>query len=191
QARRGGDDAVPVGVRIVGKGDAILMPEAHEPRHRVRTRRIHADLAVVVDRHEREGRVDGRVRDHDVQVINGVDRLPVQLRGAHTGLAAPPTGSTPRLLASLRMMSRSMTFLRSWTYGSTKSSWCVVSALIATAKDTRFMPAPARSSSLARPSIQCGTWVSAGPPWGGLYLNPPSAGGLCEGVMTMPSARCS
>jgi hypothetical protein len=28
----------------------------------------------------------------------------------------------------------------------------------------------------------------AGPPCGGLYLMPPSSGGLCEGVMTMPSA---
>ena len=30
--------------------------------------------------------------------------------------------------------------------------------------------------------------VSAGPPAGGLYLKPPSSGGLCEGVMTTPSA---
>jgi hypothetical protein len=30
--------------------------------------------------------------------------------------------------------------------------------------------------------------VSAGPPCGGLYLKPPSAGGLCDGVTTMPSA---
>ena len=37
-------------------------------------------------------------------------------------------------------------------------------------------------------SIQPVTPVSAGPPFGGLYLKPPSSGGLCEGVMTMPSA---
>ena len=48
---------------------------------------------------------------------------------------------------------------------------------------------PERSSSLARPAIQPVASVSAGPPWGGLYLNPPSAGGLCDGVTTMPSAR--
>ncbi len=30
--------------------------------------------------------------------------------------------------------------------------------------------------------------VSAGPPSGGLYLMPPSSGGLCDGVITMPSA---
>lgn len=29
---------------------------------------------------------------------------------------------------------------------------------------------------------------TTGPPWGGLYLNPPSRGGLCEGVTTIPSA---
>ena len=31
--------------------------------------------------------------------------------------------------------------------------------------------------------------VPAGPPSGGLYLNPPSGGGLCDGVTTIPSAR--
>src|SRR6266567_3459728 len=31
--------------------------------------------------------------------------------------------------------------------------------------------------------------VPAGPPSGGLYLKPPSDGGLCDGVTTMPSAR--
>ena len=30
--------------------------------------------------------------------------------------------------------------------------------------------------------------VSAGPPLGGLYLKPPSWGGLCDGVITTPSA---
>ena len=43
--------------------------------------------------------------------------------------------------------------------------------------------------SLARFSIHLVAVVSAGPPLGGLYLKPPSSGGLCEGVMTMPSAR--
>jgi len=45
------------------------------------------------------------------------------------------------------------------------------------------------SSSLARAAIQPVASVSAGPPFGGLYLKPPSRGGLCEGVTTMPSAR--
>ena len=42
---------------------------------------------------------------------------------------------------------------------------------------------------VAASSIPRVTFVSAGPPFGGLYLKPPSSGGLCEGVMTMPSAR--
>ena len=46
-----------------------------------------------------------------------------------------------------------------------------------------------RRNSLALASIQSVTSVSAGPPLGGLYLKPPLSGGLCEGVMTMPSAR--
>jgi hypothetical protein len=44
---------------------------------------------------------------------------------------------------------------------------------------------------LARSSIPLVTPVSAGPPCGGLYLNPPSSGGLWDGVITIPSARPS
>src|SRR3954453_1073582 len=47
---------------------------------------------------------------------------------------------------------------------------------------------PFFSSSLARPAIHPVASVSAGPPLGGLYLKPPSRGGLCDGVTTMPSA---
>jgi len=54
---------------------------------------------------------------------------------------------------------------------------------------TRFTSRrPPRISSLARSAIQVVAEESAGPPCGGLYLKPPSAGGLCEGVTTMPSA---
>src|SRR5215207_5726269 len=49
-------------------------------------------------------------------------------------------------------------------------------------------PRPFSSSRLASRSIQPVTSVSAGPPCGGLYLKPPSPGGLWEGVTTMPSA---
>src|SRR5690625_809688 len=43
--------------------------------------------------------------------------------------------------------------------------------------------------ALARRAIAPVASVSAGPPCGGLYLKPPSRGGLCEGVTTIPSAR--
>jgi hypothetical protein len=45
--------------------------------------------------------------------------------------------------------------------------------------------------TLALASIHPVTPLSAGPPLGGLYLKPPSSGGLCDGVMTMPSARAA
>ena len=41
---------------------------------------------------------------------------------------------------------------------------------------------------MARAAITLVASVSAGPPCGGLYLKPPSRGGLCDGVTTMPSA---
>ena len=50
---------------------------------------------------------------------------------------------------------------------------------------------PDSSSSFARAAITLVASVSAGPPWGGLYLNPPSRGGLWLGVTTIPSARPS
>ncbi len=68
----------------------------------------------------------------------------------------------------------------------------MVAARSAASYPTRLTPAlPARSSSLARSWIQPVTSVSAGPPFVGLYLNPPSSGGLCDGVTTMPSASRS
>ena len=76
----------------------------------------------------------------------------------------------------------SMTLDRSATYGSTKSTSRVVLALIASANGTRLIEAmPERSRLLARSSIQEVTSESAGPPWGGLYLKPPSRGRIVRG----------
>src|SRR6267143_5020260 len=84
----------------------------------------------------------------------------------------------------------STTFLRSRTYGRTKSFWCVDAAWSALANGTRLIPTfPARNNSFARSWTQRVTSVSAGPPLVGLYLKPPSSGGLWDGVMTMPSAK--
>ena len=56
-------------------------------------------------------------------------------------------------------------------------------------REIRFTPRKLAARNLfAFAPIQSVTAPSAGPPVGGLYLNPPSSGGLCEGVMTMPSA---
>ncbi len=64
------DDAVPVGVGIVRERDAIAILQLDEPRHRVRARAVHADPAVVIDRHERERRIDRRVDDGDVETVD-------------------------------------------------------------------------------------------------------------------------
>ena len=65
-------------------------------------------------------------------------------------------------------------------------------AAAASSPGTRLTPSsPARSSRLASSWTQPVMSVSAGPPLGGLYLKPPSSGGLWEGVTTIPSARCS
>ena len=52
----------------------------------------------------------------------------------------------------------------------------------------RTSDSPLAIRSLARLAMTDVASVSAGPPWGGLYLKPPSDGGLCDGVTTMPSA---
>lgn len=82
-----------------------------------------------------------------------------------------------------RTASVSMTVLSSSTYRSRKSY-----ASGATSFVLRTSRLPSASSSLARRAIQDVAVESAGPPCGGLYLKPPSRGGLWLGVMTMPSA---
>src|SRR5580704_15209507 len=83
-------------------------------------------------------------------------------------------------------------FGRSSTYDERKSYFPVVSTDTARAYDSRFTPCSfAPINSFARSSIHFVAVVSAGPPDGGLYLKPPSSGGLCDGVITMPSARAA
>ncbi|CKP54634.1 Uncharacterised protein [Mycobacterium tuberculosis] len=61
----------------------------------------------------------------------------------------------------------------------------------ARASGNRFTIDRASRISLARLAIAVVAAVSAGPPLGGLYLMPPSDGGLCDGVTTIPSASAS
>ena len=83
----------------------------------------------------------------------------------------------------------SMTLPKSLTYASRKSYRCVVEARNALSYGIRFTsPSPCSINSFAWASIQLVTRVFAGPPFGGLYLIPPSSGGLCDGVMTIASA---
>ena len=49
---------MPVGVGIVGEGDVEAILELDQPGHCPGAGAIHADFAVVIDRHERESRVN-------------------------------------------------------------------------------------------------------------------------------------
>ena len=76
------NDAVPIRIGIVGEGDPEAILQLDEARHCVRARRVHPDLAVVIHGHERERRIDRRIDDGDVDLVDRVDRLPVRLRRA-------------------------------------------------------------------------------------------------------------
>ncbi len=71
-----------VGVRVVAEGDAKLVLELNQVRHRIRAGAVHANLAVVVHRHESERRIDVRVHHGEIQTINIRDRPPVAHGGA-------------------------------------------------------------------------------------------------------------
>ena len=63
-------------------------------------------------------------------------------------------------------------------------------AASARAKGMRLTACQAVAQQLVGAILDRASWcsVSAGPPEGGLYLKPPSSGGLCDGVITTPSA---
>ena len=78
EAAVGRDDAVPVGVGVVAGEDVEARLRARAPTpSRDGRRRVHADLAVPVERHERPRRVDARVHDGEVEAVAVADRRPV------------------------------------------------------------------------------------------------------------------
>src|SRR5262249_19582840 len=70
------------GVRVVPEGDGEAVLEPDQPGHGVGAGAVHADLAVVIDAHEAEGAVHGRVHHRQVEPVGLGDRLPVGDRGA-------------------------------------------------------------------------------------------------------------
>ena len=82
QARAPGDNPVPVMVGIAGEGDLELILQADQPLHRIGRGWVHADLAVPIDCHETEGRIDGLVDDREVQPVALGNRPPVVDAGA-------------------------------------------------------------------------------------------------------------
>jgi hypothetical protein len=74
--------SVPIGIRVIGEGNPIAVLEADESGHRIWTGAVHANDAVVVDGHERKGRINPRIHDCDLQSVGGIDRLPIIDGGA-------------------------------------------------------------------------------------------------------------
>jgi len=75
-------DAMPVGIGVVAEGDLIAVFQPDQSRHRVRAGAVHANLAVMIDGHKRERRIDLLVDDVNVQAVLRIDRLPVRQRSA-------------------------------------------------------------------------------------------------------------
>ncbi len=187
QPGRRGDHAVAVRVGVIAQGDVESITQGDQPGHRRRRRRVHPDLAVPVVGHEPEARVDRLVGDGQVQAVALGDGAPVRDRGAAHRIHADAQAGR-----------------RDGVHVDDRRQLLDVGAQEVVApgrREGRRRPATRRTPSrpsaplasrirLASSWIQRVTSVSAGPPLGGLYLKPPSSGGLCEGVTTMPSARC-
>ena len=69
QPPRRRDDAVSVRIRIIAERESVFVLQADELGHRIGARAVHPDFAVVVDGHEREARIDGRIYHADVEPI--------------------------------------------------------------------------------------------------------------------------
>jgi hypothetical protein len=176
---------VPICVGIVGESHLVLIFQPDQPGHRIGARTVHANFAVVINGHKRKCRIDDWIGDDDVQPVNRVDRFPVRQRcSAQRVDAKLEAGAADRIhvndILEIANVRQDEIFLVRGR------------GLIAFRKRNTLDPSISRSQQFVRTILtQRVTSVSAGPPLVGLYLKPPSSGGLCDGVITMPSARCS
>ena len=162
QAGAGRDDPVAVGVGVVGEGDVEAgRASSRQPRHRVRRRAVHADLAVPVERHEAEGRVDLVVDDRQVEAVALGDRRPVgDARAAERVDAEAQPAVADRV--EVDHGGQVVDVGRRRSRGGARA---LASCVRLTSRS------PPSSSALASRWIQPVTSVSAGPPCGGLYLH--------------------
>ena len=77
QAGTARDDAVPIVIGIARKRDIELVLQADQALHGVGRRRVHADAAIPIERHEAEGGIDGVVDDGQIQSIAIADGSPI------------------------------------------------------------------------------------------------------------------
>ena len=146
-------------------------------------RAVHPDLAVPVERHEPPRRVDQRVHHGEVE--------------AGAARRSRPSSRRSRRRAGRRRCGRRPSRIgvevehrRQVVDVGAQEVVRLGDAPRARVRDAAHaVQVGARGARSPASAIQPVASVSAGPPCGGLYLNPPSRGGLCDGVTTMPSAR--
>jgi hypothetical protein len=64
-------------IGVAGEGDVKAIPETDQALHGMGRGGIHAYLAVPVDRHEPEGRIDGIVHHREIQTIALGNPVPI------------------------------------------------------------------------------------------------------------------
>ena len=127
----------------------------------------------MVRRHEGEGRVDPVVDHLELKLVPLRDRLPVGDARATEGVdSEPESGPSDRLHGDDH---RQLVHVRG--------------EVVAAGSLDRVFVGRSPHAVQPRPQEFVGgvldplvTALAAGPPWGGLYLKPPSSGGLCDGV---------
>ena len=165
---------MPVGVGVVAGRDVVVVLAPDQRGHRGGRGAVHPDLLVPVERHEPPGRVDQRVDHGQVEAVPLGDLAPVvHARAAQRVGADPHAGLADRV--EVEHVRQVVDVGRRGSRTATRPRGPAANGM------RRTSPSPPAISSLARAAITEVASVSAGPPCGGLYLKPPSAGGLCDG----------
>ena len=86
QAYTGRNNAMAVKIDIIAEGDIELVFHRHQIRHSIRRRTVHADFAVIVQGHKREGMINAFVDHFKVQTITLGYRLPKGNAGTTQGV---------------------------------------------------------------------------------------------------------
>ena len=89
---------MPISVGIVPESHLVLIFQSDQPGHRIGTRTVHPNFAVVINGHERKCGVDYWICNDDVQPVDGIDRLPIgQGRSTQRVHAKPEVSAANRI----------------------------------------------------------------------------------------------
>ena len=131
-----------------------------QPLHRVRRRRIHADAAVPVERHEAEGRIDLVADDRQVEPVALGDARPV----VHAGAAQRIDAHADRRRRGSRRSRSRCRGRRRRRRGSRARAWSRRARACASGMRLHALRGRLRAARSPASSIQPVTSVSAGPP---------------------------